>query len=314
VNQGNATVTVNGNAVASGQASGSINLNVGANAITVVVTAQDTTTTKTYTISVTRAAPPSSDATLSNLTISAGTLTPGFTSANTSYTDSVANTITAVTVTPTVNQGNATVTVNGNAVASGQASGSINLNVGANAITVVVTAQDTTTTKTYTISVTGAGPSSSSFGYNATGTTSVSGTYNNFYFCTPGFTGVTSTGVSMSALVSNSDTSSAHNIQLAIYTLSGSTYSLVAHTNSISIPANAAKGWVTGNLTTSPSLSSSTTYYLCVNTDSASLNVYCDSQSSNAIYVVSQTYGTWSATFSSPTLDWSSHNLGILVN
>jgi len=45
----------------------------------------------------------------------------------------------------------------------------------------------------------------------------------------------------MSALVSNADTSSAHNIQLAIYTLSGSTYSLVAQTNSISIPANAAK-------------------------------------------------------------------------
>ena len=157
-------------------------------------------------------------------------------------------------------------------------------------------------------------PSSSSFGYNAAGTASVNGTKNNFYFCTPGFTGVTSTGVSMSALVSNADTSSAHNIQLAIYTLSGSTYSLVARTNAISIPANAAKGWVTGNLTTSPSLSSSTTYYLCVNTDSASLNLYCDSQSSNTIYVVSQSFGTWSATFASPTLDWSSHNLGILVN
>ena len=46
----------------------------------------------------------------------------------------------------------------------------------------------------------------SSFGYNATGTTSVSGTKNNFYFCAPGFTGVTATGVSMSVLVSNSDT------------------------------------------------------------------------------------------------------------
>jgi hypothetical protein len=118
----------------------------------------------------------------------------------------------------------------------------------------------------------------------------------------------------MSILVSNSDTASAHNLQLAIYTLSGSTYSLVAQTNSISVPANAAKGWVTGNLTTSPSLSSSTTYYLCVNTDNADLNLYCDSQSSNAIYVVYQVFGAWSATFTSPTLDWSSHDLGILVN
>jgi hypothetical protein len=54
---------------------------------------------------------------------------------------------------------------------------------------------------------TGSQPSSSasSFGYNATGTTAVNGTKNNFYFCTPGFTGVTSTGVSMSVLVSNSE-------------------------------------------------------------------------------------------------------------
>jgi hypothetical protein len=152
------------------------------------------------------------------------------------------------------------------------------------------------------------------FGYNATGITSISGTHNNFYFCTPGFTGVNSTGVSMSVLVSNSDISSAHNVQLAIYTLSGSTYKLVAETNSINIPANAAKGWVTGNFTTSPSLSSSTTYYFCVNTDSNSLNLYCDAESSYATYVVSQAFGTWAAAFTSPTLDWYSHNLGLLVN
>ena len=42
-----------------------------------------------------------SDATLSNLTISSGTLTPTFASATTSYTDSVANSVTSVTVTPT---------------------------------------------------------------------------------------------------------------------------------------------------------------------------------------------------------------------
>jgi gliding motility-associated-like protein len=147
----NATVTVNGTSVTSGTASGSISLNVGANTITTVVTAQDGTTTNTYTVVVTRAA--SSLATLSNLTISAGTLAPAFTSGTTSYAASVSNATTSITVTPTAADANSTITVNGAAVVSGNASGPIPLSVGNNAISVVVTAQDGTTTDTYTISV-----------------------------------------------------------------------------------------------------------------------------------------------------------------
>jgi hypothetical protein len=96
----------------------------------------------------------STDANLSGLTYSSGALTPAFASGTISYTQSVANSVSSITVTPTVNQANATVTVNGTAVATGVASGSINLNVGANTITTVVTAQDGTTTKTYTTTVT----------------------------------------------------------------------------------------------------------------------------------------------------------------
>ena len=56
-----------------------IALAVGANPILVEVTAQDGTTKITYTVTVTRAAGAlSSDATLSNLTSSTGTLTPSF--------------------------------------------------------------------------------------------------------------------------------------------------------------------------------------------------------------------------------------------
>ena len=154
LNDANATVTVNGTAVGTGVASGNINLNVGANTITTVVTAQDGTTTKTYTTTVTRAAAASSDANLSGLTYSSGALTPTFASGTIAYTQSVANAVSSITVTPTVNQANATVTVNGTAVATGVASGNINLNVGANTITTVVTAQDGTTTKTYTTTVT----------------------------------------------------------------------------------------------------------------------------------------------------------------
>jgi hypothetical protein len=153
-NQANATVKVNGVTVTSGSASGAITLNVGSNTITTLVTAQDGVTTKTYTIVVTRAATLSSDATLSSLGISSGTLTPAFASGTTSYTDSVANSVSSVTVTPTTNQANATVKVNGVAVTSGSSSGAITLNVGSNAITTLVTAQNGTTTKTYTIVVT----------------------------------------------------------------------------------------------------------------------------------------------------------------
>ena len=51
----------------------------------------------------------SSNADLSNLTLSDGTLTPAFTSANTSYTASVPNATSSMTVTPTAADVNATI-------------------------------------------------------------------------------------------------------------------------------------------------------------------------------------------------------------
>jgi len=105
--------------------------------------------TQTYTLTVL-----STDATLSAMTISSGTLSPAFASATTAYTASVANSVSSITLTPTRNQANATITVNGSAVTSGSASGAIALTVGTNTITTVVTAQDGSTTKTYTVTVT----------------------------------------------------------------------------------------------------------------------------------------------------------------
>jgi alpha-tubulin suppressor-like RCC1 family protein len=149
VADGTATVTVNGTGLASGTPSGSINLNVGNNTITTVVTPQSGAT-KTYTVVVTRAA--STNANLSNLALSVGSLSPTFASATTSYTASVSNTTTSLTVTPTVADANATVTVNSVGVTSGSASGSINLNVGNNTITTVVTPQSGGA-QTYTVVV-----------------------------------------------------------------------------------------------------------------------------------------------------------------
>jgi gliding motility-associated-like protein len=151
------TVQVNGTAVTSGTASGAITLNVGANMITTVVTAEDGTTMQTYTVTVTRL--PSSNAALSALQLSAGTLTPAFTGVTTGYTAGVANGVAAITVTPATADPTATVTVNGTAVTSGSASQSLPLVVGPNAITIVVKAQDGTTMVTYTVSVTRFPPS-----------------------------------------------------------------------------------------------------------------------------------------------------------
>ena len=93
----------------------------------------------------------SSDASLSNLSMSAGTLSPTFAAGTTSYTTTV--TATTITATPTINDDNATVSVNGVPVTSGVASANIPLVIGNTIMTVVVTAQDGSTTQTYTITV-----------------------------------------------------------------------------------------------------------------------------------------------------------------
>ena len=139
VTESHATVTVNGNTLDAAYVT--IDLIVGSNPITIVVTSQDTFATKTYTVTVTRAA--SSDATLSSLVLSSGTLSPAFSPGTASYTADVVNGISSITVTPTVNEG-ATVTVNGNTLDAAYVT--IDLIVGSNPITIVVTAQDTTTT------------------------------------------------------------------------------------------------------------------------------------------------------------------------
>ena len=132
-----ATVTVNGGAATSGGRS--VSLVVGSNVITIVVTAQDGLATRTYTVRVTRAG--SSDATLSDLDISPGRLSPSFASGTGSYTLMVGNLVDSVTVTPTANHGGATIAVNGSTVASGRGH-RVSLAVGSNVIIIEVTAED----------------------------------------------------------------------------------------------------------------------------------------------------------------------------
>jgi outer membrane autotransporter protein len=127
-------------------------LAIGSTAVNVVVTAQDGTTTKTYTVTVIRAG--SSNAALSALAPSAGTLSPAFSASTFAYSVAVDNAVDSISLTPTVADTTATVTVNGTTVASGSASAAISLAVGTTQISVVVTAQDGTTKQTYQVSVT----------------------------------------------------------------------------------------------------------------------------------------------------------------
>ncbi len=152
-----ATITVNGLAVNSGSASQSITLPVGLTTITTVITAQDGTTTKNAIIKVTRA--PSTDAALSSLTASVGTLSPAFSPVVYTYEATVPYTTMSTTLTPTADDATETLTVNGVPVASGSPSGAIALNVGSNTITTVTTAQSGTVTKTYTTIINRTAPS-----------------------------------------------------------------------------------------------------------------------------------------------------------
>ena len=132
-------------------ADGVVSLSVGSNVIAIEVTAEDDTTTRTYTVTVTRAEPPSTDATLSGLTLS-GIDFGTFASGTTSYSAQVANTVSQTTVTPTVNHSGATYVIKLGGVVD--ADRVIALDAGSNLITVEVTAEDDSTTKTYTVTVT----------------------------------------------------------------------------------------------------------------------------------------------------------------
>jgi alpha-tubulin suppressor-like RCC1 family protein len=92
--------------------------------------------------------------TLASLTLSDGTLTPGFSSIIPSYIATVPFAVTSLTVTPVTVFATSTVKVNNVAVASGTASATIPLSVGNNPITTVITAEDGVNTKSYVVTVT----------------------------------------------------------------------------------------------------------------------------------------------------------------
>jgi large repetitive protein len=117
--------------------------------IIIIVTAEDGVTTITYKINVNRTA--SSDASLSALMVSPGTLAPVFNSLTQEYAVTVAAGVTGLQVTATVTESNASIVINGEDVTSGTAK-TVTIPTDGK-INVVVTAEDGTTKKTYKIQV-----------------------------------------------------------------------------------------------------------------------------------------------------------------
>ena len=102
----------------------------------------------------------STDSSLESLTLSSGTLSPAFEPEEWSdviYTATVANSVSAVTFTPTAANDNATITYNGAEVASGTASDAISLAVGPNYFEVRV-ASEYGNMRGYNLNVVRAGP------------------------------------------------------------------------------------------------------------------------------------------------------------
>jgi len=173
-------------------------------------------------------------ATLAGLALNSGTVSPAFASGTLTYSASVPNATSSVTVTPTVTDAMATVKVNGTTVASGIASGAIALNVGANTITTVVTAQDGTSTQTYTVVVTRLGASAANL-FAGTGSLAT-GRYNHSSTVLPNGKVLVVGGVSDSGVSGNPSLTSAE------------LYDPAAGTWSSTGPLNAARSGHTASL------------------------------------------------------------------
>jgi len=142
-------VTINGQATTSR----TITLNPeGSPTIVSIVVSEVDTNSRTYTVVINRAGLTGNNS-LQSLAVSPGTLAPAFNANTLAYTVDVANNVTSLSVTPTLDDPAATMTVNGQSATSGQARTIILDNPGqSTTITITVTAQNGNE-KTYLISV-----------------------------------------------------------------------------------------------------------------------------------------------------------------
>ncbi|RCH55705.1 hypothetical protein DJ568_07415 [Mucilaginibacter hurinus] len=145
-------VGFNGVSTIVGESTAPIALTEGNNKIVASVFTYGGSPTRVYNVNVIRTAN-AGTATLANLTISNGTLSPAFVNATPTYSVAVDNAVTGITLTPTVAYDGSTVTVKNITVLSGSASANVPLAVGTNAIPVIVRSANGEVVKTYTVNV-----------------------------------------------------------------------------------------------------------------------------------------------------------------
>ena len=153
----NASLMINGQGTSSGQPREISPLEPpGSNTLITILVRAPNGAEKTYTITVRRPLP-SSDANLSALTVSAGTLNPGFVAGTPTYSVTVSASVDLLTVTVTKSDPNAVMSASGSVIAAaGVATGSVGspLGLGTNTIfTITVIAQDGVSSRLYTINV-----------------------------------------------------------------------------------------------------------------------------------------------------------------
>ena len=146
-------------ALASGAASSPLALDVGPNAVDIKVTAQDGATTEVHSLTITREPSASLNVLLSDLSASAGPLSPGFSPGVFVYNVEVSDDVASTSVTPTATQSATSIKarINGGSfvsIDSGATSDQLALAAGVNLIEVEATAQGDATIQSYSIIVT----------------------------------------------------------------------------------------------------------------------------------------------------------------
>ena len=144
---------------------GTLPVRVGDNVIAIEVTAEDGFTTQTYSVTVTRAEPPSTDASLKSLTINDYTHGPNSLVKGIAIMASFGNRVTEATVTPTVNHPGATYVIKVDGVVDDD--GVIPLpepeperHTSSVRVTIEVTAEDGTSTRTFNLALIRRAPAS----------------------------------------------------------------------------------------------------------------------------------------------------------
>ena len=115
-----ADMTVNGQVTDSGQARTIVLSGPGSSTLINIVVTAPNGIQKTYTVNISRAAL-SGNNNLQSVHISPGTLVPSFSANSSAYTVNVGDSVTSVTLTPTLQDDNSSITINGQATGSGQA-------------------------------------------------------------------------------------------------------------------------------------------------------------------------------------------------